>query len=160
MLRRFAPIAALAAVIVVMSGCASPAATPDTGSAPAQTAPAPAAAITAMTLEERQQFIAPNFQVEVPVPSGEVVRGQAQGDLAWDYELIVAAPPTAVAAWYTETYTGREWQVAEQTAPTPGAITVTMTKGGAQTRVAITPEGDKSRVKAVLGIGAPVLQTQ
>ena len=76
-----------------------------------------------MTIEERQQFIAPNFQVEVPVPAGEVVRGQAQGDLAWDYELIVAAPPAAVARWYSETYTGRDWQVAEQTAPSPGAVT-------------------------------------
>ena len=69
-----------------------------------------------MTIEEKQTLIAPNFQAEVPVPMGEVVRGNAQGDNAWDYELIVAAPPVAVAAWYQEAYTGRcDWQVAEQT---------------------------------------------
>ena len=115
-----------------------------------------------MTIEERQQSIAPNFQVEVPVPFGEVVRGQAQGDLAWDYELIVAAPPADVARWYSETYLGREWSLVERTAPSPGAITLTMTKNAAETRVSITPEGDggSSRVKAVLGVGAPVLQTQ
>jgi len=161
MLRRYALIAAMVAALVLASACSGRTATQTTGPAPAPSATVSSAEITAMTFEERQRLIAPNFQVEVPVPSGEVVRGEAQGELAWDYELIVAAPPAAVATWYRETYTGRDWQVVDQTVPSKGAITLTMTKNGAQTRLVITPEGTNgSRVSAVLGVGTPVLQTQ
>ena len=156
-------LAAVCVAAVLIGGCTGTLAEPVAGPAPEQGATAPASAVElkAMTIEQKQQLIAENVQPEVPVPFGEVVRGNAQGENAWDYELVVAAPPESVASWYREAYTGREWQVAEQTAPAQGAITLTLVKNAAQTRVVITPEGgDRSRVAGVLGVGAPVLQTQ
>lgn len=162
MSRRFALLAAGVLAVLALSGCwSSITKVSETSTPEASPTPPAAAPLKAMTIEEKQELIAPNFQAEVPVPVGEVVRGNAQGDNAWDYELIVSAPPAAVAAWYQEAYTGREWQVAEQTSPAEGAVTLTLVKNAAQTRVVITPEGaDKSRVVGVLGVGAPVLQTQ
>jgi len=160
--RRLALVLAVFVTVAVVSGCAeSPEQVPATAPSAPSTAPAEAASLRPMKIEEKQLLIAPGFQPEVPVVFGEVVRGQAQGNNAWDYELIVAAPPAAVAAWYQEAYTGRDWQVAEQSVPSPGALTLTLVKNAAETRVAITPEdGGKSRVVGVLGVGAPVLQTQ
>ena len=162
MSRRFALLAAGVLAVLALSGCwSSITKVSETSTVEASPTPPAAAPLKAMTIEEKQQLIVGNFQPEVPVPMGEVVRGNAQGDNAWDYELIVAAPPAAVAAWYQEAYTGRDWQLAEQTVPSEGAVTLTLVTNAAQTRVAITPEGaDKSRVVGVLGIGAPVLQTQ
>ena len=161
MIRRLALAATLCLALLPLGACtrppdSQPAAPTDSGAPPAAVAP-----IKAMTIEQKQQLVAENFQPEVPVPFGEVIRGQAQGNNAWDYELVVDAPPASVASWYQDAYLGREWQLAEQTSPSPGAFTLTLVKNAAQTRVTITPEGEgKSRVKAVLGVGAPVLQTQ
>lgn len=160
--RRTYMFAAVLVAAALVGGCtAKTAVLPEAPSAAPDTATAPASAVRAMTIEQKRQLIAPNFQPEVPVPLGEVVRGKAQGDVAWDYEILVAAPPAAVAGWYQQAYVGREWQVAEQSSPSEGAFTITMTKNAAQTRVTILPEGEgSSRVVAVLGVGAPVLQTQ
>ncbi len=155
------------AVIALLGGCASKPspAVPSASTAAEQTSaeqpPAEAAAIQTMSIERKRLLIAENFQPEVPLPMGEVVRGNAQSDFAWDYELIVPAAPAAVANWYREKYTQRDWRVVEESEPSPGAFTLTLMKNAAQTRVTITPEGTASaRVAGILGVGAPVLQTQ
>lgn len=154
------------ACAVLLAGCGAPdartAITPaPTPAATPEVTQGATSAVRAMSIEQRRTLIAPNFQIEVPVPVGEVVRGEAQGDTAWDYELVVAARPAEVANWYREAYGGREWQLVEQAQQPEGTLVLVLTKNAAQTRVTITPEGaDKSRVKAVLGVGTPVLETQ
>jgi len=167
MRQRLTAVLIIASLSAFLGACTSnQAATPTTPQAPATTPAASSAAsaqadIRAMTIPEKQKLIAANFQPEVPVPFGQVVKGEAQGETAWDYELVVDASVPAVSSWYQEVYTGREWQVADQTAPQVGSLTLTLTKNGAETRVAITPTSDgKARVVGVLGVGAPVLQTQ
>jgi hypothetical protein len=154
-------IAILAALAVLtLPGCTSK---PDAALAPAS---APAAAtspesVSAMSIDQKRSLVATNFQIEVPVPMGKVVRGESQGDSAWDYEIIVPAPTVAVAEWYKTEFEGRDWQFGEPTLPEPGMLVLTMTKNRAQSRVTIRPEADGStRVQAVVGIGIPVLQTQ
>jgi hypothetical protein len=140
------------AVAIALCGCERP--------APAPPVAVPAEVI-AMSIAQKQELIAPNFQIEVPIPMGEVVRAEAQGDSAWDYELIVAAPPTAIASWYEKAFVGREWVLEERTSSAQGTYALTFTKNRAQTRVTVAPEGgSNSRVKAVLGVGTPVLQMQ
>ena len=75
-------------------------------------------------------------------------RGKAQGDNAWDYELVVAAPPAAVASLvpgglHRPRLAGRRADRDAQGGPSRSR----WSKNAAQTRVTITPEGsDKSRV--------------
>lgn len=168
MRQRLTLILITAALSALLGACASnqpvTPGTPQTpASAPAATTAerAPATEIRAMTIAEKQQSIAPNFQAEVPVPFGDAVKGEAQGDTAWDYELVVNASVPEVASWYQTTYQAREWQMVEQTAPTVGSSTLTLTKNAAETRLTITPTADgKARVVGILGVGAPVLQAQ
>jgi hypothetical protein len=150
---------AVSAVLVLAACTAKPAETPAASSSAATTATA--ASIEPMSLDQKRSEVATSFLAEIPVPMGKVVRGEAQGPLAWDYEIVVAAPPAAVAEWYKTAFTGREWQIADQTEPTPGTLAITMVKNRAQMRVTISPEGStSSRVQSVIGIGTPVLQTQ
>lgn len=160
--RRRTLVVAACLAVALLTGCQSKAdgarLAPSSETSPAAAAAAP---IKAMTIEEKQQLVAENFQPEVPLPFGEVVSGKAQGDNAWDYELVIAAPPAAVASWYQQAYLGRDWQLAQQTGDAQGGVTLTLTKGAAETRVTITGVGSaESRVSGVLGVGAPVLQTQ
>ena len=161
---------ALAAGTVLMSGCWSRIQLVDQSSSGSSAttsatsgAATPTADIKPMTIQQKQQLIAPTFQMEVPVPFGDVVRGEAQGPEAWDYEVIVKAPVAAVAEWYQSAYVGREWKLADQSSPSADSVQLTFTKNAAQTQVTIEPvSGDAthSRVKGILGVGAPVLQTQ
>jgi hypothetical protein len=162
---RFTPAIALASVALIavaLAGCAAKTAAtavvaPEAGISSA----AASAKVRAMTIEEKQDLIASNFQIEVPVPFGTVVRGEAQGSNAWDYELIVDAPVAAVSMWYERSYTGREWQFVSQNVPQAGTLILTFVKNGAQTRVTISPvSGGEARVQGILGIGAPVLQSE
>jgi hypothetical protein len=154
----------IASLGVVLSACTSNQfATPQTPpAAPSASSTIGAqAAIRAMTIAEKQSLIAANFKPEVPMPFGQVVKAEAQGDTAWDYELLIDASVPAVSSWYQEAYTGREWQMVDQSAPQVGSLTLTLTKNRAETRVTITPTSDgKARVVGILGVGAPVLQTQ
>jgi|GEM_PF-2484636 len=160
MSRRFILAASCALASLCLVGCAAT-------SVPATSVPSNPATkaearveIRPMTLAEKRDFLAPNFLAEVPVPFGEVVRAKAQGPDAWDYEILVANSPAAVVIWYMEAYSGREWTV-EQATPTDGLTTLTLTKNAAEARVTITREADgRARVSGVLGVGAPVLQTQ
>jgi len=163
--RRLIALAATAAIIVALVGCAAspspaPVSTPEepTPTAAAGTSTTP---VRAMTIEEKRQLIAPNFKAEVPVPFGDVIKAEAQGDTAWDYEMVVDASVPALASWYQDTYESREWQLIDQTAPTVGSLTLTLTKNAAETRLTITPTAEgKARVIGIVGVGAPVLQTQ
>ncbi len=107
--------------------------------------------------------IASNFPVEVPVIQGTVVRGEAQGIDAWDYELTVKADAKAVTAWYQVALGNRDWlvtDVVDRSAEGGEGFQLTLVKGGAQKRVVVEPTGSGSRVSVVMGVGTPVLQTQ
>ena len=76
------------AAVCLLGGCSRSVAPPATSSVPlASVAPAP---LKLMTAAEKSTKIAHTFPVEVPVPSGDVVSGEAQGATAWDYQLVVA----------------------------------------------------------------------
>ena len=162
MLRRVTVTLALVFASALVCACASgPAAHIEVSPLDPATSGAPTTALRVMTIEERRSLVASSFPIEVPLPFGEVVRGEAQGPNAWDYEIEVEATPAAVAEWYRTAYTGRDWGVIDQTATAEGSIALKMMKNRAQTRVAISPQnGGKVRVKGVLGLGVPVLQTQ
>lgn len=149
---------ALACTLVVTLVACAPAKTP---------APDPAAqatALSAMVPSAKRAQIATSFPAEVPVVVGTVVRGEAQGTDAWDYEIEVAAPPSDVVRWYHEAYAGRNWVASGDVmvdGPGGGGTAITFRKGGAESRVTVygTPD-NTSIVRAILGVGAPVLQTQ
>lgn len=152
----FASLAVLAAGL--LSGCAGAGVRFDAGPAsPSQTTPAEA--LEPMAVEQKRSAIATSFPLEVPVPDGEVVRGEAQGQSAWDYEVVVNRPLSAVESWYTGAYTGRLWELAgrEQTA---AGVSLTFRKGAAESRVTLSERGGRTTASVILGVGAPVLQTQ
>ena len=157
--RLFIAILAASAVLVAPACASRPAPTFVPSGAPA--AATGAESVSAMSIEQKRSLIATNFQIEVPVPMGKVVRGESQGDSAWDYELIIAAPTVAVAEWYKAQFEGRDWQMGEPSLPKPGVLVLTMTKNRAESRVTITPvDSGSTHVEAVVGVGIPVLQTQ
>jgi hypothetical protein len=150
-------VAAGFAVALLSGGCA--ASTPQAVQQPAATAAA-GAQIPRMTAQEKRSMIASSFPVEVPVLRGRVVRGQAQGGDAWDYQLEVAAPAADVAEWYATWYTKADWQLVGDEAAGKGRK-LTLVKGRAESMVVVTPLGaDLANVSVVLGVGAPVLNTQ
>lgn len=154
---RAALLALAIAAILAVGGCSS--ASSRAPEPPASTAPV--AAIIAMSPDEKRTLIAPSFPIEAPAALGDVVRGEAQGDSAWDYEVLVKGNVQDVALWYRSAYVGRSWQVTEQSSPTPESVVMTFGKGTAQSRVAVEPGTDgHARVSVVLGVGTEVLQTQ
>jgi len=151
-------------VSAVLAGC-SPAI--PTGNAeesvPSPAMPSRTDAPFRMDPDEVRARIATSFPVEVPVVSGDVVRGRAQGTEAWDYELTVPAPAPTVAEWYFAEYQRRSWSLVEQPAPAPtdGSFQLTLRKGLAESQITITPMSEnESRVNVILGVGTPVLETQ
>jgi hypothetical protein len=155
--RAAASIAAALALAVLLGGCAPKAA------APAQQQSATAAAaieIPRMTAAEKQSLIATSFPVQVPVPQGRVLRGEAQGEDAWDYQIEIAAAPSDVAGFYTGWLGKADWQLVGD--KTQGDTrTLTLVKGGAESRIIIKPAGQgTTSASVVLGVGAPVLNTQ
>ena len=152
-----ATVAACAALVACTTG---PTVTPPAEKTAAGTS-TEGSPVSAMSAVQRRSMIASNFPLEVPVPMGEVVRAEAQGDTAWDYEVILPADPVAVATWYVDALRAREWQVESQTGSPEGELVLTLTKRLAQTRVTIAAEPNgKSRAKVILGVGTSVLQTQ
>jgi len=173
---------ALAASIIAVSaaGCAKPVAETPAQQAPVQSAPqqqAPAersvpdmaaslgapATLDPMDSARKSSEIATSFPAEVPVIEGTITRGKSQGDDAWDYELAAPAGAKSVAAWYLAALGNRGWgltDVVDTSADGGKGYEITMVKNGAQTRITVTPKGEGSIVSVVLGVGAPVLQTQ
>jgi hypothetical protein len=116
------------------------------------------AKLTLMTPAEKASQISTSFPPQVPVPSGDVQRGEAQGDSAWDYVIVVPGSVDAVTRWYMESYINAEWSVVSRS-----ASVITLEKNSAQSRLEFAKAGDspaKTKVTASVGVGTPILQTQ
>jgi hypothetical protein len=154
-MRRFLTAVLAAITVLTLVGCAGTPSQPESTNGSA-----PVAALAAMGADQKRAELGANFPIEVPVVAGRVVRGEEQGPDAWAYEVIAEAPVSTVAEWYRQAYEGREWTVTGQTALEGGGSELSMQKGTAQSRVTVSPEGTGSRVLVILGVGAPVLETQ
>jgi hypothetical protein len=155
--RTITSIAAVIAMVALLGGCAAKPAAPTQQSS----TPAPAAIeIPRMSSAEKGSLIASNFPVQVAVPQGRVLRAEAQGEDVWDYQMEIAARPTDVAAFYAGWLGKADWRLAGD--ETSGdSRSLTLVKGGAETRIVITSVGpEMTKVSVVLGVGAPVLNTQ
>lgn len=180
---RLAPVVLMVAAAIVLSaplGCAksggtqAPSSTappaapaPESGTPQAPAAAAPSVAVAqfpALEPSEKRALIAQSFPVEVPVPAGSVIRGQAQGDSAWDYELTCALRARELAQWYRMAYEGRSWQLIDErsgrTETGRDFVELELGKGYSQSRLTIVDEGAQSRVVAVIGLGEAVLESQ
>ena len=135
--RAAASIAAVLAAGALLGGCAPKPATPT------QQPPASAATpieIPRMTAEEKRSVIASSFPVQVPVPQGRVLRAEAQGEDVWDYQMEIAAAPSDVAGFYAGWMGKADWRlVGDQTQGE--SRTLTLVKGGAESRIVITSAG-------------------
>jgi len=139
------------------------------GKAASAPAPAPAATateasttianLTQMTPADKTSQISSGFPIQVPVAAGSVVRGEAQGDSAWVYQIIVSGSVSAVRNWYLRAYQNAEWTVTSIT-----DSEITLEKGSAQSRLKFenVDNGNEARtqITAAVGVGTPVLQTQ
>jgi hypothetical protein len=149
-------LVALVASVTLLGGC-SPKPTPPSQSADSLDGVAPAP-LTQMTPAEKASNIAPSFPMQIPVPSGDVQRGEAQGTTAWVYQIVVPSDAKSVQRWYLDVYSGSEWTVLSRT-----ASAMDLQKNRAQTRLRFEPvpgNEPKTRVTAEVGVGTQVLQTQ
>ena len=159
--RRRAMTTVLSIVVAVALGVPVPGCTRRTvePARPAATATAAPAGLELMTQNEKMARIAPSFPPQVPVPAGHVVRGQAQGPGAWDYQIIVNGDVASVGQWYRAAYQRAEWTVLSDT-----GSSLSFEKNSAQSRIVLsaTQSGapPMTLVTATLGVGTPVLQTQ
>jgi len=159
MLRRQLATASVAVMFVLgglLGGC-SGAAKPSASSADAVLAAQPAK-LTMMSSAEKTSQIASNFPMQVPVPVGEVERGQAQGRSAWDYTIVLPGEVASIERWYMDVYTGAEWTLVSRS-----ANSMALEKNRAQTQLqfdAVEGQPSKTRVTAAVGVGTQVLQTQ
>ena len=146
-----------AALALALSGCA-----PVDTAVPAAAPQVSTATVVRMEPAQTRAEIATNFPVEVAVAEGQVLRGEAQGPGAWDYEIVVVAPPATVAAWYREQYRLRSWELVESQDPASGAVRLTLRKGSAESEVTIEPmgKGTGSKVRAILSTSERVLEAQ
>lgn len=149
-------LVALVALGTMLSGCSPKAATL---SQPADSldgvAPAP---LTQMTPAEKTSKIASSFPMQIPVPVGDVVRGEAQGGSAWVYEVVVSGDVKSVQRWYLDVYSGSEWTVLSRT---DTVLDLQKNRAQSQLRFEGVRGGEpKTRVTAGIGVGTPVLQTQ
>ncbi|PKQ15145.1 MAG: hypothetical protein CVT67_10815 [Actinobacteria bacterium HGW-Actinobacteria-7] len=157
--------AAVACVPLGLLGCSQ--AAPPTASLAAQGAPA-APAIEALTPDAKRSQIASSFPLEVPVPAGEFTRAKAQGDVAWDYVVRIESTPDAVLKWYRDVYASRQWTLVGERDYGNGdsggrGRVLTFRKGNAECEVAVDAASDSeglATARVVLGVGAPVLETQ
>jgi hypothetical protein len=117
-----------------------------------------------MTQAQKAKLIAVSFPPQVPVPDGDVLRGEAQGANAWDYQLLLQGDAAAVAQWYRQAYQRAEWTITSD-----ANNTIAFEKNSAQSKVVLEAGRPKSgsagaqpttRATVTLGIGTPVLQTQ
>jgi hypothetical protein len=147
-------LAALLATAGLLGGCS-----PKAAQAPAvvpldNVQPAP---LKQMSPAEKTSKIAPGFPIQVPVPEGELLRGEAQGGAAWDYVIVVPGDVNSVQRWYFEAYSGAEWTVLSRT-----ASVMNLQKNRAESVLkfeAVAGSPAKTRVTASVGIGTSV-QTQ
>lgn len=113
-----------------------------------------------MSAETKRSEIATSFPVEVPVVAGEVIRGEAQGGDAWDYQLMVPVAMGDVISWYATAYTRAEWQFIADNEAGSGRKLV-FVKGDAESEIIVKSAGAKlTNVIGIVGVGAPVLNTQ
>ena len=138
-----------------LGGCGQKAATPPA----APVASTAVANLALMTPADKALQIASNFPLQVPVAAGSVVRGEAQGDSAWVYEIMVRGDLPAVRNWYLQAYRNAEWTIVSS-----ADKEIALQKGGAQSRLtfenADTGSQAQTRVTAAVDVGTPVLQTQ
>lgn len=117
-----------------------------------------------LTPSQKRSAIATSFPAEVPVPDGRFSRGEAQGD-AWDYDVTVDATPQQVAEWYRTQYRLREWILVKDgdfDGPEGGGTFLDFRKNAAESSISVyggSPNGP-TRVRAVVGVGTKVLQSQ
>ncbi len=159
MFRRSAAVLALGLVTAaLLSGC-----TPSpTEPAAKQVSTTELDSMLRMSPEMKRDEIAPSFPVEIPVPKGNVVRGEAQGENAWVYVLMVNPDVATTAEWYRRMLGRIEWELVDDSASVAdGSARLRFTKGGAQQEIVLAPaEGGGTLVTASVGVGVPVLQTQ
>jgi len=114
-----------------------------------------------MTPSEKQKLIDPAFPMQVPVPFGTVVRGEAQGQDAYDYEVVLGGSVPTVAQWYRDAYERAEWTLVSDS----GTV-LTFSKNDAQSQITLSADknaagpGASTQAIVTVGIGTPVLQTQ
>lgn len=153
---------AAAFALALPAGC-SPRATstpplPTPGSATAQDPTV--AQLTQMAPDDKKSLISSTFPVQVPVPKGEVMRHEAQGDSAWVYGLGLPAGSEGVANWYLEAYRAAEWEVLKND-QNRGSYVLDFQKNGAQSEVLVEPvDAHRSTVTVSVGVGTAILQTQ
>jgi len=154
---RYTVLAVVLAMALLLGGCAGQRPKPSVVPTPIASS---SVAIARMSAEQKRTTIATSFPIEVPVPQGRVVRGEAQGSDAWDYQLLIPASAADVVSWYAEWYTKADWRLISDTAA-DGGRKLSFVKGGAESAVIVKPAGaDLTSVIVVLGVGAPVLNTQ
>lgn len=148
--------AALVLVAGLLGGCSHAVTRPAASADPL--AVAKAAPLTQMTPADKRSKIATSFPMQVPVPAGDVLRGEAQGPSAWDYQLVVTGDVTSVERWYFDVYRGSEWALVSHS-----TTMLALQKNRAQTQLkfeAVSGSTPKTRITGAVGVGTPVLQTQ
>jgi hypothetical protein len=149
-------LVALVASVSLLGGC-SLKAVPSSPSADSLDGVAPAP-LTQMTPAEKTSRIASSFPMQIPVPEGDVERGEAQGGSAWVYEVVVSGDVKSVQRWYLDVYAGSEWTVLSRS-----DTVIDLQKNRAQSQLRFEPVSGgepKTRVTAGIGVGTPVLETQ
>jgi len=139
----------LLAAAGLLGGCA--------GGAPEPPAESPSPApLSLMPAADKIAGIAPSFPPQVPVPAGKIVSGQAQGDSAWDYAIVVGGGSESVREWYRQAYTRADWTVVAETGDS-----LSFEKNAAQSRAVFADEGSgTTRVVVTVGVGTRVLDLQ
>ena len=143
---------ALLAIVIgagALGGCAKRAPAPDE-----QASPAP---LSLMSAQDKSARIAGSFPAQVPVPVGTILRGQAQGDTAWDYTIVVPGNAASVREWYRLAYGRADWTVVSETSDS-----LSFEKNAAQSQATFAggdPDGT-TRVTVIVGVGTPVLELQ
>ena len=144
---------------LALGGCGGKVASAPAPAATATEASTAIANLTQMTPADKTSQISSGFPIQVPVAAGSVVRGEAQGDSAWVYQIIVSGSVSAVRNWYLRAYQNAEWTVTSIT-----DSEITLEKGSAQSRLKFenVDNGNEARtqITAAVGVGTPVLQTQ
>jgi len=156
------PVTVGFAMAIFAGGCAgrSTPPQPPSGSQPNAPSLSRGAEITRMSADQKRSAIATNFPIEVPVPLGRVLRGEAQGADVWDYQLEIQASPAEVATWYTTWYPKAEWRLIADEVAGEGRR-LTFVKGGYAADVTVSPGGTGlTKVTAIVGMGEPILNTQ
>jgi hypothetical protein len=112
-----------------------------------------------MSADQKRSQIASSFPIEVPVPEGRVLRGEAQGTV-WDYQLETPRSAADAVSWYLTWYPKAEWQlIGDEVAGASRRLK--FSKGGYAADITVTADGsDRAKVTAVVGMGQPVLNTQ